>query len=579
MALDETVDECAVSAKAAGTDIERALAEYFEPTFGVAALVLKPSVLGGLEAAAACAAAARSRGVNVVVTTSFESGVGVATCANLAAAMDAAAVDAAAAARAEDDARARAERIGIEANDGDDVSLPFRASREARMRLMNSIDRGTFEFGDGEDAGSIPCGNGNGGGSFGWEDESHRSPCASLRAMRHGLGTGAWLDGDAVTPPAAPLASLPGGGVGVDLGRLPRDLVVSNETASAAASAAAKVGSSYAGWGVESRHEVETSFGKYSFRVVDSGNAPPFTPDSDSALAPPPVVFLHGFMGGAEDWNAIASAVAPERRCVAVDLPCHGRSRFVPSSERANDEGLSVEAVAEAVAVLITERVCPAGAKGAVLVGYSMGARVALRAAASHPGCAAAVAAIGGSGGIRGDVQRNMRADRDDAMAAALAKGGLAAFAGAWYRQGLFRALASHPRWRDGAIARRRCKIPNFESSDGDDDDEDEDGVARDLARVLAAMSPGRQAVVTGDDLARIHRGAVGGLTLLAGDLDAKFIATAYAMATDANAVLEQDEDGGDGVEVVTVPGAGHAVHLEAPEGLVLPILRVVRKT
>jgi len=174
-----------------------------------------------------------------------------------------------------------------------------------------------------------------------------------------------------------------------------------------------------------------------------------------------------------------------------------------------------------------------------------------------------------------------MRADRDDAMAAALEKGGLAAFAGAWYRQGLFRALASHPRWRDGAIARRRCKIPNFESIEfrDEDEDDDEDGVARDLARVLAAMSPGRQAVVTGDDLARIHRGAVGGLTLLAGDRDAKFIATARSMAADANASLERDEDGGDGVEVVTVPGAGHAVHLEAPEGLVLPILRVVRRT
>ena len=85
--------------------------------------------------------------------------------------------------------------------------------------------------------------------------------------------------------------------------------------------------------------------------------------------------------------------------------------------------------------------------------------------------------------------------------------------------------------------------------------------------------------MLRGEDLARVHRGSSGGVTLLAGERDSKFVATAIAMAADANAFLENDEDGGDGVEVVTVPGAGHAVHLEAPEGLVLPILRVVRRT
>ena len=166
-------------------------------------------------------------------------------------------------------------------------------------------------------------------------------------------------------------------------------------------------------------------------------------------------------------------------------------------------EGLSVEAVAEAVAMLITERVCPGqGSKGAVLVGYSMGARVALRAAASHPS-AAAVAAIGGSGGIRGDVQRKMRADRDDAMAAALGVASRRSRARGTARACSARSLA--PGWR-----RRHCgrdAKSNFESI--------EFGTRRarrgrrrgDLARVLAAMSPGRQAVVTGDDLARSTAG------------------------------------------------------------------------
>jgi isochorismate synthase/2-succinyl-5-enolpyruvyl-6-hydroxy-3-cyclohexene-1-carboxylate synthase/2-succinyl-6-hydroxy-2,4-cyclohexadiene-1-carboxylate synthase/O-succinylbenzoate synthase len=85
------------------TSVADALEELFEPTFGVVALVLKPGLLGGFEACAAAAAAARTKGVNAVVTTAFESGVGVAACAHLAAALDAAA-----------DARRRRSHRGVE---------------------------------------------------------------------------------------------------------------------------------------------------------------------------------------------------------------------------------------------------------------------------------------------------------------------------------------------------------------------------------------------------------------------------------------------------------------------------------
>jgi isochorismate synthase/2-succinyl-5-enolpyruvyl-6-hydroxy-3-cyclohexene-1-carboxylate synthase/2-succinyl-6-hydroxy-2,4-cyclohexadiene-1-carboxylate synthase/O-succinylbenzoate synthase len=72
---------------------------------------------------------------------------------------------------------------------------------------------------------------------------------------------------------------------------------------------------------------------------------------------------------------------------------------------------------------------------------------------------------------------------------------------------------------------------------------------------------------------------------LLAGAEDAKFVAGARAMAketeTAANAAFADTSFASapppPPPEVVVVPGAGHAVHLEAPEALVLPLLRFVR--
>jgi hypothetical protein len=61
---------------------------------------------------------------------------------------------------------------------------------------------------------------------------------------------------------------------------------------------------------------------------------------------------------------------------------------------------------------------------------------------AVHPAAVVAVAAVGGSGGLKDVAQRAARVDRDDALAGALRDGGLAAFAHAWYSQGLFKSLS-----------------------------------------------------------------------------------------------------------------------------------------
>ena len=195
-----------------------------------------------------------------------------------------------------------------------------------------------------------------------------------------------------------------------------------------------------------------------------------------------------------------------------------------------------------------------------MLIGYSLGARIALHAAAHHPEAATAgVAAVGGSGGLKDPETRRSRAARDDALAEALRDGGIAPFANAWYRQGLFKTLAVHPRWGHGAVVSRRVSAAD-ESDDSDvaNDDEDNEigGVggecagAYELAEALSALSPGRQPPVTGADLAAIAGRGPAGLMLLAGSEDAKFVAGAQAMA---RARRRRRRRGGEEPEVVIV--------------------------
>ena len=82
---------------------------------------------------------------------------------------------------------------------------------------------------------------------------------------------------------------------------------------------------------------VQTPAGRYTFRTVhylplstslsisSEGNR---AHDEQYTL---PVLFLHGFLGSAEDWGCIATALAGTRRCVAVDLPGHGKTMVWPS--------------------------------------------------------------------------------------------------------------------------------------------------------------------------------------------------------------------------------------------------------
>lgn len=94
--------------------------------------------------------------------------------------------------------------------------------------------------------------------------------------------------------------------------------------------------------------------------------------------AGPRVAFLHGLFGQGRNWTQIAKALAgpdgTNARCLLVDLPDHGRSPWT--------EEFSYAAYAGAVAATLE-----AAAPGEpwVLVGHSLGGKVAMVTTLTHP--------------------------------------------------------------------------------------------------------------------------------------------------------------------------------------------------
>ena len=88
----------------------------------------------------------------------------------------------------------------------------------------------------------------------------------------------------------------------------------------------------------------------------------------------PAVVFLHYFAGSSRSWAPVIDRLSPAHRCIAPDLRGFGRSPPPP-------DGWTVDAAADDVLALIEA----GGVRDYVLVGHSMGGKIALSLAARRP--------------------------------------------------------------------------------------------------------------------------------------------------------------------------------------------------
>jgi isochorismate synthase / 2-succinyl-5-enolpyruvyl-6-hydroxy-3-cyclohexene-1-carboxylate synthase / 2-succinyl-6-hydroxy-2,4-cyclohexadiene-1-carboxylate synthase / o-succinylbenzoate synthase len=123
------------------------------------------------------------------------------------------------------------------------------------------------------------------------------------------------------------------------------------------------------------------------------GNGSGGDSDCDMASSLRPVyVFLHGFLGSSEDWVPLMSGLAAAgHESMAVDLPGHGQT---VSASGVPD----IVGAADGLAALLQAR----GLAGrTILVGYSLGARVAMKVATAHPHLLRAAMFISGTPGIK----------------------------------------------------------------------------------------------------------------------------------------------------------------------------------
>ena len=234
----------------------------------------------------------------------------------------------------------------------------------------------------------------------------------------------------------------------------------------------------------------------------------------------PAVLLLHGFLGAASDWDEVAAALADGFRCIAVDLPGHGESVGL------GDEAYTFEGTLAALA----DTLDGLGVARCRVVGYSMGARLALGLALRMPERVARLVLESGSPGLKTDEERAARRILDEERARRI-EADFERFVGEWYRMDLFTSLKHHPALRAALVAKRRRNLP------------------AEVARSLRGAGTGRQPSLWAD----IERLAVPTLAV-AGGRDRKYADLAFAMAVAGPPVMP-----------VVVP-AGHIVHAERPD-------------
>jgi 2-succinyl-6-hydroxy-2,4-cyclohexadiene-1-carboxylate synthase len=235
------------------------------------------------------------------------------------------------------------------------------------------------------------------------------------------------------------------------------------------------------------------------------------------------MALLHGFLGSPASWDRVRAHLVGRGPVEAIALQGHGETPLQRTVTSFEDE----------LARMIEER----GPRGwpSTLVGYSLGARVALGLAARAPAPFDRLVLVSGRDGLRDPEEARARRAHDDALADVLRHDGLAAFVDRWEALPLFDTQRGLPEEIRSAHRARRLA-------------HDPEGVAR----ALSVLSLGRMPRFADAAVSRTAR-----VDLVVGALDVKFRQLAEELSREHATI-----------RLHVVPGAGHDVVLERPDAL-----------
>lgn len=257
-------------------------------------------------------------------------------------------------------------------------------------------------------------------------------------------------------------------------------------------------------------------------QITAQHSAPPMPPPAKIHNADAtrlPTVYLHGFLGAPSAF----SEIAPRRGTpyAAEYLPGHGPTPWLlPQSD--------FDAVIDAMAAALPFARCE-------LVGYSLGARLALGLAIRHPARVARLVLIGVDPGLRSDDERAARIAWEDALVRRLGSATLASFVDEWESLPIFATQRE--------LDSQRLQAQRVSRTEH---------VAAALAWALRTLGTGRMPSAW-SQLAALPMP----IQLLTGALDDKFTAIGQQMSKVAPQLRH-----------TVVPNAGHNLLLEAPEAV-----------
>jgi 2-succinyl-6-hydroxy-2,4-cyclohexadiene-1-carboxylate synthase len=237
--------------------------------------------------------------------------------------------------------------------------------------------------------------------------------------------------------------------------------------------------------------------------------------------AAPTLVFLHGFMGCASDFDPLIARLKDHYRCIKVELPGHAGAALPPGT-------LSMPTLADRLREEVLNDL-----DQPTLVGYSMGGRLALQCALDHPNSVGKLILVSTSPGIEDPEERRVRREQDRLRAERIRED-FEAFLRDWYRLPIFGELRESQGFAE-MLARRRRQDPEA------------------MARVIVELSPGAQPsnwARLGELLAARPR-----VLWLVGANDPKYRRLG-------------EELGSRGHDVRQAPKAAHALHVEREEWL-----------